>query len=220
MADDKAPDVTPVEAAVEKSLAPSTETEFDAGAAAALTPPEYEADGVVARPSGWMYRQRKLLFWTIPWYASPKIQLGMVAFVCFTCPGMFNALSGLGGGGKTNFTLADNMVGAVPIAINIPFKPAFLYLCISCSNHHVEYRSVFNFCRFRLFWWHLRQPIGRKIYPGFRRHWILYLCHLFAGLRPQKCRGLQHLRRCVARCLRRSPVDRPGHHHDLLPERG
>jgi hypothetical protein len=116
MADDKAPEVNPVGAKVEslhekEAAAPPTETEFDAGA---LTPPEYEADGVVARPSGWMYRQRKFLFWTIPWYASPKIQLGMVAFVCFTCPGMFNALSGLGGGGKTNFTLADNMVSADP----------------------------------------------------------------------------------------------------------
>jgi hypothetical protein len=26
------------------------------------------------------------------------------------CPGMFNALGGLGGGGKTDATLADNMV--------------------------------------------------------------------------------------------------------------
>jgi hypothetical protein len=34
----------------------------------------------------------------------------MVAFVCFMCPGMFNALSGLGGGGKADPTLADQMV--------------------------------------------------------------------------------------------------------------
>ena len=62
------------------------------------------------RPAGWKYRQRKIGSWVLPWYASPKIQLGMVAFVCFMCPGMFNALSDLGGGGKTNATLADNMV--------------------------------------------------------------------------------------------------------------
>ncbi|RAL64249.1 hypothetical protein DID88_002141 [Monilinia fructigena] len=37
------------------------------------------------------------------------IQLTMVAFVCFLCPGMFNALGGLGGGGKSDPTLADNM---------------------------------------------------------------------------------------------------------------
>ena len=61
-------------------------------------------------PSGWMYRQRKIGPFRIPWYASPKVQLLMVSFVCFLCPGMFNALGGLGGGGKADVTLADNMV--------------------------------------------------------------------------------------------------------------
>lgn len=67
-------------------------------------------DDVIDLPTGWKYRQRRIFGFTIPWYASPKIQLGMVAFVCFMCPGMFNALGGLGGGGKTDATLADNMV--------------------------------------------------------------------------------------------------------------
>lgn len=61
-------------------------------------------------PPGRKYRQLHLFGLTLPWYASPKFQLGMVAFVCFMCPGMFNALSGLGGGGKQDATLADNMV--------------------------------------------------------------------------------------------------------------
>ncbi|KPM42910.1 UNC93-like protein [Neonectria ditissima] len=65
--------------------------------------------GVADLPRGWKYRQLRLFGRTLPWYASPKIQLGMVAFVCFMCPGMFNALGGLGGGGKTDPTLADNM---------------------------------------------------------------------------------------------------------------
>ncbi|KAK9233964.1 hypothetical protein V1525DRAFT_102843 [Lipomyces kononenkoae] len=56
-------------------------------------------------PSGWMYTRHG----KFPWYASPAVQLGLVAFVCFLCPGMFNALGGLGGGGKTDATLADNM---------------------------------------------------------------------------------------------------------------
>lgn len=63
-----------------------------------------------ALPTGWKHRQRRIFGLNIPWYASPKVQLLMVAFVCFLCPGMFNALSGLGGGGKTDATLADNMV--------------------------------------------------------------------------------------------------------------
>lgn len=61
-------------------------------------------------PQGWMYRQRRVFGLNIPWYASPRVQLVMVAFVCFMCPGMFNALGGMGGGGKTDATLADNMV--------------------------------------------------------------------------------------------------------------
>lgn len=68
-----------------------------------------EPTGNVDIPNTWKYRERKIGPVTIPWYASPKIQLGMVAFVCFLCPGMFNALGGMGGGGKTDPTLADNM---------------------------------------------------------------------------------------------------------------
>jgi len=61
------------------------------------------------RPAGWKWRARKIGPLTIPRYASPRFQLIMVSFVCFLCPGMFNALGGLGGGGKTDATLADNM---------------------------------------------------------------------------------------------------------------
>jgi len=63
----------------------------------------------LSRPTGWMYKELNIGPIHIPWYASPKTQLGMVAFVCFLCPGMFNALGGLGGGGKTDATTADNM---------------------------------------------------------------------------------------------------------------
>ncbi|KAL3444837.1 MFS general substrate transporter [Aspergillus insuetus] len=60
-------------------------------------------------PLGWKYKQRRFLGLCIPVYASPSFQLVLVAIVCFLCPGMFNALGGLGGGGKTDATLADNM---------------------------------------------------------------------------------------------------------------
>lgn len=66
-------------------------------------------DETHTRPAGWMYKPLRFGKFTT-WYASPGFQLGMVAFVCFMCPGMFNALGGLGGGGKTDNTLADNMV--------------------------------------------------------------------------------------------------------------
>jgi hypothetical protein len=66
--------------------------------------------GNVDVPQGFKYRQYRIFGYTLPWYASPKIQLGMVAFVCFMCPGMFNALNGMGGGGKVDTTLVTNMV--------------------------------------------------------------------------------------------------------------
>jgi hypothetical protein len=84
-------------------------TEKETAATAAVDYSE-EATGDVTLPPGWMYRQRRIGKFVIPWYASPKVQLGMVAFVCFMCPGMFNALGGMGGAGKTDQTLADNMV--------------------------------------------------------------------------------------------------------------
>ncbi|KAM0883494.1 hypothetical protein ACQ4PT_031598 [Festuca glaucescens] len=41
-------------------------------------------------------------------YNSPLVQVSLIGLVCFCCPGMFNALSGLGGGGQFDHTTADN----------------------------------------------------------------------------------------------------------------
>lgn len=41
-------------------------------------------------------------------YNSPLAQVVLIGLVCFCCPGMFNALSGLGGGGQVDHTTADN----------------------------------------------------------------------------------------------------------------
>ncbi|KFY02013.1 hypothetical protein O988_02399 [Pseudogymnoascus sp. VKM F-3808] len=101
-------------------MADSTEKKFDEAADAKVdTTPTYaeetavDNDGLGAlpadRPNGWMYRERKIGSIVIPWYASPMFQLIMVSMVCFTCPGMFNALTGLGGGGRDDPTLASNM---------------------------------------------------------------------------------------------------------------
>ncbi|KAJ4139735.1 hypothetical protein NW768_001078 [Fusarium equiseti] len=65
--------------------------------------------GAVDVPTGYKYRQYRIFGYVLPWYASPKVQLGMVAFVCFMCPGMFNALNGMGGGGKRDATLVNDM---------------------------------------------------------------------------------------------------------------
>jgi hypothetical protein len=85
-------------------------------------------------PQGWMYRQRKIGSLLLPWYASPKVQLLMVSMVCFLCPGMFNALGGLGGGGKADATLADNMVS----------PPSRVPLALPCSNVNPAHLSLKN----------------------------------------------------------------------------
>jgi MFS family permease len=59
------------------------------------------------RPAGWMYKGFKAGR-TELWYASPKMQLLMVSLVCFLCPGMFNALTGLGGGGQVSNEAQDH----------------------------------------------------------------------------------------------------------------
>lgn len=61
----------------------------------------------VPRPEGWMYKGFKIGNKEV-WYASPIMQLLMVAMVCFLCPGMFNALSGLGGGGQVDATAQND----------------------------------------------------------------------------------------------------------------
>lgn len=75
--------------------------------------PTYRANGAAElgleeRPTGWMYKERRLGPLRIPCYASPPIQLGLVALTCFMCPGMFNAVNGLGGGGQFDASTADN----------------------------------------------------------------------------------------------------------------
>jgi hypothetical protein len=42
-------------------------------------------------PKGWKYKQVKIGPITLPWFASPQVQLVMVALVCFLCPGEFES---------------------------------------------------------------------------------------------------------------------------------
>ncbi|KAH8677666.1 major facilitator superfamily domain-containing protein [Xylariales sp. PMI_506] len=64
-------------------------------------------DGPIPRPAGWMYKGIKIGKREF-WYASPKVQLFMVAMVCFFCPGMYNALTGLGGAGLSSSDAQTN----------------------------------------------------------------------------------------------------------------
>ena len=61
----------------------------------------------IDKPDHWMYRSPKVGPFKLAWYASPISQLIVVSFVCFLCPGMFNALSGMGGGGQIDNDTVD-----------------------------------------------------------------------------------------------------------------
>jgi len=160
-------------------------------------PIDEEPIGALGRPEGWMYREIKIGPIRIPWYASPKTQLTMVAFVCFMCPGMFNALGGLGGGGKADAKTADDMVSA-PIFSEI-HKIAFASLNIASLEH----RPVQYFCCLWFLRWQHRQQIGRQIHSIIRWNRLLHLCHrspvhsthtggfsIFAGAFLGVCAGL------------------------------
>lgn len=89
--------------------------------------PVLDENGEPERPKGWMYKSFRAGPIYIPWYASPRFQLVMVAFVCFMCPGMFNALSGLGGGGLDDAHTADEMV--LLLFCFLPADTAIYRLC-------------------------------------------------------------------------------------------
>jgi MFS family permease len=55
-------------------------------------------------PNSWKYKRFTVLGFQLPWFASPPVQLVIVSLVCFMCPGMFNALNGMGGGGQLDPT--------------------------------------------------------------------------------------------------------------------
>lgn len=44
----------------------------------------------------------------LKYYYTPIFQISLVGFICFCCPGMFNAVNGLGGGGQVDHTAANN----------------------------------------------------------------------------------------------------------------
>jgi MFS family permease len=74
------------------------------------SPPAYEHDAErnasITGPS-WMYKRWNFLG-ASTWYASPATQIVLVAFVCFLCPGMFNAISGIGAAGQLDRTASND----------------------------------------------------------------------------------------------------------------
>ena len=68
--------------------------------------PEYASAEKPGKP--WMHKRFKLGPVTIPGYATPQFQIIFVALVCFLCPGMFNAVNGLGAAGQVSAHDSNN----------------------------------------------------------------------------------------------------------------
>jgi MFS family permease len=79
-------------------------------------------------PNSWKYRRFTVAGYKLPWFASPPVQLIIVSIVCFMCPGMFNALNGMGGGGQLDPT-ANNRANTAVYSI---------YVASSLSYNHTR----------------------------------------------------------------------------------
>ncbi|KAL6805089.1 major facilitator superfamily domain-containing protein [Trichoderma sp. SZMC 28012] len=79
-----------------------------------LAPVPTETEGTMDDlPLGWRYYKLKIGNWRAPHYASPFAQLLLVAATFFLCPGMYNALNGLGGAGQLDPTVQNNATVAL-----------------------------------------------------------------------------------------------------------
>ena len=92
---------------VPETQSPSPPAEKEIAKSDAPYEHDVEGAGIAARPTGWKYKPLKLGPLSLGYYASPSFQLVMVSFVCFLCPGMFNAINGIGGGGQVDAITAD-----------------------------------------------------------------------------------------------------------------
>lgn len=52
-------------------------------------------------------------------YNSPVFQIFLVGMICFCCPGMFNALSGIGAAGKADSKAATDANTALSVTFTI-----------------------------------------------------------------------------------------------------
>jgi hypothetical protein len=67
-------------------------------------------------------------------YYHPLTQVVMLGFVCFMCPGSFNALNGLGGGGQRDATTGANANAA--LYATFAFTAFFAgFVCLAFPTH-------------------------------------------------------------------------------------
>ena len=108
-------------------------------------------------------------------YYHPITQLIMLGFVCFLCPGMFNALTGLGGGGQMNATTSANSTCAVYATY------AFFAFFSGYSFMSLELARNLTFCHSK----HGKQQDWCKVDALFGHVWLCTLCGLVSVHTPR-----------------------------------
>lgn len=193
-------------------MATEVDNEKTPGGAVSANPSVENVAAVTTLPPGWKYKTAHIGKHTLPWYASPFSQLVIVAFVCFLCPGMFNALSGMGGGGQVNAHAADNANVALYSTFAVVGKLIHRLSCFTryqrCSSKQTRFLRrhccQHSWCQdCSVLWWfgilHLRSIVS--LLQPHSEQWVCYLC------------------RCSFGRLRWMSVVGPGRHHDVLPRR-
>jgi hypothetical protein len=52
-------------------------------------------------------------------YSDPNFQVFLVGFICFCCPGMFNALNGMGGAGQADPKVTNDANTALAVTFTV-----------------------------------------------------------------------------------------------------
>ncbi|GAB7363435.1 hypothetical protein MBLNU230_g3710t1 [Neophaeotheca triangularis] len=120
------------------------------------------------RPAGWKYKDFKLGPITIPYYASPQAQLLLVSLVCFLCPGMFNAVNGLGGGGQVDPEAST----ASNTALYATFAVVGFFAGTIANKLGIRYSLAFGGCGYSLYVasylsYNINQNFGFVVFSGF-----------------------------------------------------
>ena len=143
-------------------------------------------------PNSWKYKRITIAGYKFPWYASPPVQLVIVALVCFMCPGMFNALNGMGGGGQLDKTAGNRANTALYSTF------AVVGFFAGTFTNKLGVRTALSF-----------GGIGYSVYVAS-----------YLSYNHTKNLGFTTFAGASARCLRWSALVCSGCHYDVLPARG
>jgi len=110
----------------------------------------------------------------LPRYNSPLVQVGLIGLVCFCCPGMYWAQTGMGGGSQVDHKAANNANTALytafaVLAYWVGGSTTYLALGSPCSVAVPPISSMLDrFCIIittvtRLLWWLLEHCWGLEL---------------------------------------------------------